>query len=128
MCFVELLAIFMVDKSKVTQAINQFFSDKRNGSAWRRILFEAPAYAMERLAIAMYYTVFGKSMTREEKEEYRALREEIDATLAREDLEYLIKVMPEGKKDHYKALLSLLPAEKGEPTTANQKAEATAAQ
>lgn len=126
MCFVELLAIFMVDKSKVTQAINQFFSDKRNGSAWRRILFEAPAYAMERLAIAMYYTVFSKSMTREEKEEYRALREEIDATLAREDLEYLIKVMPEGKKDHYKALLSLLPANKGQAEGASQPAESQA--
>ena len=72
-------------------------------------MFEAPAYAMERIAISMYHSVFGKQMSKEEKEAYRALREEIEATLEREDLEYLIKVMPDKQKEHYKALLSLLP-------------------
>lgn len=90
-------------------AIEHFINDKKNGEAWRRILFEAPAYAMERIAISMYHSVFGKQMSKEEKEAYRALREEIEATLEREDLEYLIKVMPDKQKEHYKALLSLLP-------------------
>ena len=92
-----------------TAAIEHFINDKKNGEAWRRILFEAPAYAMERIAISMYHSVFGKQMSKEEKEAYRALREEIEATLEREDLEYLIKVMPDKQKGHYKALLSLLP-------------------
>lgn len=72
-------------------------------------MFEAPAYAMERIAISMYHSVFGKQMSKEEKEAYRALREEIESTLEREDLEYLIKVMPEKQKLHYRSLLSLLP-------------------
>jgi hypothetical protein len=90
-------------------AIEHFINDKKNGEAWRRILFEAPAYAMERIAISMYHSVFGKQMSKEEKEAYRALREEIESTLEREDLEYLIKVMPEKQKLHYRSLLSLLP-------------------
>ena len=94
-----------------TTAIEHFIHDKVNGEAWQRILFEAPAYAMERIAISMYYSVFGKQMTKEEKEAYRALREEIEGTLEREDLEYLIKVMPDKQKAHYKSLLSLLPQE-----------------
>ena len=92
-----------------TAAIEHFINDKKNGEAWRRILFEAPAYAMERIAISMYHSVFGKQMSKEEKEAYRALREEIESTLEREDLEYLIKVMPEKQKLHYRSLLSLLP-------------------
>lgn len=90
-------------------AIEHFINDKNNGEAWRRILFEAPAYAMERIAISMYHSVFGKQMSKDEKEAYRALREEIESTLEREDLEYLIKVMPEKQKLHYRSLLSLLP-------------------
>ena len=94
-----------------TEAIRHFIGDKKNGEAWRRVLFQAPAYAMERIAISMYYSVYGKQMSREEKEAYRALREEIEATLRRKDLEYLIKVMPASKKPHYRALLSVLPQE-----------------
>ena len=97
-----------------TAAIRHFINDKNSGEAWRKILFEAPAYAMERIAISMYHSVFGKSMSQEEKEAYRALREEIEASLEREDLEYLIKVMPEKQKAHYKSLLSLLPQQGGE--------------
>ena len=107
-----------------TAAINQFITDKKNGDAWRRILFEAPAYAMERIAISMYYSVFGKQMTREEKEAYRALREEIEATLEREDLEYLIKYMPAKQKEHYKALLSVLPQNSGSAQEQPQQATA----
>ena len=97
-----------------TEAIQHFIGDKRNGEAWKRILFEAPAYAMERIAISMYHSVFGKSMSAEEKQAYRALREEIEASLGREDLEYLIRVMPEKQKEHYKSLLSLLPQDGNE--------------
>lgn len=90
-------------------AIEQFVNDPQNGEAWRRILFEAPAYAMERIAISMYHSIFGKQLSKEETEAYRALREEIEASLRREDLEYLIKVMPSKQKEHYRALLNLLP-------------------
>ena len=96
-----------------TAAIRHFINDKKSGEAWRKILFEAPAYAMERIAISMYHSVFGKSMTPEEKEAYHTLREEIESSLEREDLEYLIKVMPEKQKEHYRALLSLLPQQQG---------------
>ena len=99
----------MVDKDKVVKSISRFFDDKRNGKKWRRVLFDAPAFAMERIAIAMYFSVYGKTMTPEDLAEYRSMREEVDGRLEREDLEYLIKVMPEGKKDHYRALLSQLP-------------------
>ena len=93
------------------EAISRFLNDPKNGEVWRQILFEAPAYAMERIAISMYHSVFGESMTPEEKSAYRALREEIEATLKQEDLEYLIKVMPQKQKEHYQSLLSLLPSE-----------------
>ena len=98
-----------LDKNKVSQAIGYFTNHKKNGEAWKRILFEAPAFAMERIAISMFYSVFGKEMAKEEKEQYRNLRENIDASLEREDLEYLIKVMPEKQKAYYKTLLSLVP-------------------
>ena len=111
----------MVDKHKISESIRTFFEDKRNGESWRKILLNAPAFAMERIAISMYHTVYGPTMTKEDKEEYRNLREEIEATLEREDLEYLVKVMPESKKEHYRSLLSLLPQ-------AQEQAQATPAQ
>lgn len=92
-------------------AIEHFINDKKNGEAWRRILFDAPAYAMERIAISMFHSVYGKQLSDEEKQQYRDLREEIEASLEREDLEYLIKVMPAKQKEHYRALLQLLPPE-----------------
>lgn len=98
-----------LDKNQIAQAISHFTSDKINGEAWESILLQAPAYAMERIAISMWHSLFGKEMSDEEKKAYRALREEIEATLEREDLEYLIKVMPKKQKEHYKGLLSLLP-------------------
>lgn len=109
---------------KQSKAIQTFLNDKKNGDAWRKILFEAPAYAMERIAISMYYSVFGKEMTKEEKEAYRALREEIESTLEREDLEYLIKYMPQKQKEHYKSLLSLLPQEGSQEQSQQQEQSA----
>ena len=105
----------MIDKDKITRSLNTFFNDKRNGAKWQDIVFDAPAFAMERIAIAMYHSVYGPTMDQAAKEEYRAMREEVDGRLRREDLEYLIKVMPENKKGHYKALLSLMPKEDSEP-------------
>lgn len=101
--------------NKQAEAIQHFLNDPQYGETWKRILFEAPAYAMERIAISMYHSVFGKTMTPEEKQSYRALREEIEKSLEREDLEYLIKVMPAKQKVHYRALLSVLPQPQGAP-------------
>ena len=106
------------------EAIEHFINDKKNGEAWQRILFKAPAYAMERIAISMYHSYFGKQMTPEQKKAYRALREEIEASLRREDLEYLIKVMPSKQKEYYRTLLSLLPQEGGAQQQQVQGAEA----
>ena len=106
-----------------SKAIRQFLSDKQNGEAWRKILFNAPAYAMERIAISMFYSVYKNDMSQEEKDAYRALREEIESSLTREDLEYLIKVMPQKQKAHYKSLLSLTPPEAQQPSA--QKTEIT---
>lgn len=103
-----------LDKNQMSQAIAQFTGDRINGDAWKRILLQAPAYAMERIAISMWHSVFGKEMSDEEKKAYRALREEIEATLEREDLEYLIKVLPKKQKEHYRGLLSLLPSAQSE--------------
>ena len=109
------------------EAIKHFINDKKNGSAWRRILFEAPAYAMERIAISMWHSVYGPSLSQEEKEQYRALREEIESSLEKDDLDYLIKVMPEKQKEHYRSLLSLLDQNSSENNVQQpQKEEAVA--
>lgn len=100
------------------QAIRYFITPRdqsqksiAKANAWKKVLFEAPAIAMERIAISMFYAYFKKALSKEELDQYRALRGEIDKTLRREDLEYLIKVMPQKQKKYYEALLSLLPPE-----------------
>ncbi len=108
------------------EAIEHFLNDEKHGEAWRKILFEAPAFAMERIACSMYHSVYGKQLTPEEKEAYRALREEIEADLERRDLEYLIKVMPAKQKEHYRALLSLLPEEGDKTQQDNPQGEKSA--
>ena len=86
-------------------AIEYFIDDKKSGEIWRRILFQAPAYAMERIAVLMYFSYYGSDLSAKETEEYQKLVDEIESTFEKEDLEYLIKVMPESDKDHYRLLL-----------------------
>ena len=89
-----------------TKAIEAFISNKTNGERWRRILFEAPAYAMERIAVYFHETYYKSVLTKEDCEQIKDLCDEIDATLEREDLEYLVKVMPEPEKSRYMAMLN----------------------
>lgn len=96
-----------IDKRK--KAIEQFIYDKKNGETWKRVLFQAPAYAMERLALAMYKSVYWDSLSKEEKEAYRKARASIDKSLRRKDLEYLVKVLDGKMRDYYMGMLSLMP-------------------
>ena len=93
-------------KDKISAAIEAFTGNKTNGERWQRILFEAPAYAMERIAVYFYEIHYKSVLTKEDCVQINNLRDEIDATLEREDLEYLVKIMPEPEKSRYMAMLN----------------------
>ena len=93
-------------KDKISAAIEAFTGNKTNGERWQRILFEAPAYAMERIAVYFYEMYYKSILTEEDRVQINNLRDEIDATLEREDLEYLVKVMPEPEKTRYMTMLN----------------------
>lgn len=98
----------MVDESKITAAIQEFCKNKK----WKELFEKAPGGAMERLAISFYLSEYGKSFSEEELAEYRSLRDEIEKTLDKEDLEYLINNVGKDKSvSHYKELLESLPPE-----------------
>lgn len=98
----------MVDESKVAAAIEEFCKNEK----WKTLFEKAPGGAMERLAISFYFSENGKSFSEEELAEYRSLRDEIEKTLDREDLEYLINNVGKDKSvAHYKELLEALPPE-----------------
>lgn len=95
----------MIDENKVTAAIREFCKNPK----WNELFRNAPGGAMERMAISFYFSENNKDFSQEDFDEYRALREEIEKTLDREDLEYLIENI--GKDDsveHYKDLLEEL--------------------
>lgn len=98
----------MVDENKVTEAIQEFCKNPK----WEELFKNAPGGAMERLAISFYFSEYGKSFSEEELAEYRSLRDEIEKTLDKEDLEYLINNVGKDKSvEHYKELLNALPQE-----------------
>ena len=104
-----------------TAAIEAFINNKTNGERWRRILFEAPAYAMERIAVYFYEIHYKSVLTKEDCEQIKDLCDEIDATLEREDLEYLVKIMPEPEKSRYMAMLNGM--QQKAPDSSNKKLE-----
>ena len=98
----------MIPQEEVEAAINDFCRDE----VWKKILYSAPAGAMERIAIAFYYAKFlvEKKNSKDQADidrlnEYRALREEVENSLENEDLEYLASNMPENKRGYYQKLL-----------------------
>ena len=90
----------------IGEAVSHFVSNKDNGEAWRRILDLASVRARARVCVAMYYTVYKNEMSDEERVEYRKARDEVEDSLEIEDLQFLIKVMPQSKKEHYRSLLA----------------------
>ena len=88
----------------VRAAIDHFVNNNDHGEAWRRALDFASARARARIGIAMYFSYYKDEMTREEREEYRKARDEIEDSLEIEDLQYLVGVMPGNSKEHYKKL------------------------
>lgn len=101
----------MIDEAKVTGAIREFCKNEK----WNQIFRNAPGGAMERIAISFYFSENGKSFTREQFDEYHALRDEIEKTLDREDLEYLINNIGKSESvEHYKDLLEALEKKESE--------------
>jgi len=95
----------MIDSKKVEAAIREFCKNEK----WNQIFRNAPGGAMERIAISFYFSENGKGFTKEEFAEYHALRDEIEKTLDREDLEYLINNIGKDESvEHYKDLLEAL--------------------
>ena len=102
----------MIDQKKVTEAIREFVKDP----AWNDVFVNAPPGAMERLAIAFYFSKFKDSFQAEDFDEYRNLREELERSLTEEDLNYLITATDkEETVKHYQELLEQLQASGGEP-------------
>ena len=88
----------------INDAVSRFVNNPYNGEAWRTVLDFASVRARARIGLAMYFNVYKDEMSREEREEYRKSRCEVEDSLEIEDLQYLIRVMPEKKKEHYKRL------------------------
>lgn len=102
----------MIDESKVESAIAEFCKNE----GWKKIFEAAPAGAMERMAISFYFSENNKDFTKEDFAEYRALRDEIEKTLDKEDLEYLIaNIKKDGAVENYKELLKELEKNGGKP-------------
>lgn len=105
----------MIDPNKVTEAISEFMKNP----GWNDTFINAPAGAMERLAISFYFSKFHDSFAPEDFEEYRNLREEIEKSLGEEDLSYLIESTDKpDAKQHYQQLLEQLRASGGTPNGA----------
>lgn len=103
----------MVDPEKISSAMAAFCENPQ----WKDIFFNAPPGAQERLAVLFYFSHNKDSFQAEDFEEYRNLREEIEASLGQEDLEYLVEVLDKPEtKAHYQQLLDRLLQQGGQPT------------
>ena len=103
----------MIDQNKVTNAIKEFTSNPD----WKDVFTNAPAGAMERLAISFYFSKEHENFKPEDFDEYRNLREEIEQSLSEEDLQYLITATDKKNTiQHYEQLLERLQNKGGEPT------------
>ena len=75
-------------RERTLAAIRHFVGNPRNDAAWRRILFAALAYAMERIAVWMCFC--GVTLINDGLIKYHMLVEEIEPTSEKADLECLI--------------------------------------
>lgn len=108
----------MIDPNKVTEAINEFIKNP----IWKDIFTNAPGGAMERLAIAFYFSKFHDEFKPEDFQEYRDLRDEYEKSMTEEDLNYLIENSDkETAIKHYQELLSKIQG--GQMPTGNMRFE-----
>lgn len=92
----------MIDPNRVTEAVNEFMKNP----TWKDIFMNAPGGAMERLAIAFYFSKFHDEFQPEDFQEYRELRDEYEKSMTEEDLTYLIENSDkENAIKHYQELL-----------------------
>ena len=89
----------------VKAAIDHFVNKKEYGDAWRRILVSAPEMARARIICSMYYSFHKFNLTEEELEEYHRGRDWVEAVLSKNDLKYLIAVMPQKQKSYFAGML-----------------------
>lgn len=103
----------MIDPNRVTEAVNEFMKNP----TWKDIFMNAPGGAMERLAIAFYFSKYHDEFQPEDFQEYRDLRDEYEKSMTEEDLNYLIETSdkPNAIK-HYQELLEKLQKNGGTPT------------
>ena len=93
----------MIDPNRVTEAINEFMKNP----TWKDIFMKAPSGAMERFAIAFYFSKFHDDFKPEDFQEYRDLRDEYEKSMTEEDLNYLIENSDkENAIKHYQELLA----------------------
>ena len=89
----------------VKAAIYHFVSQKEYGDAWKKILVSAPEMARARIICSMYYSFHKFDLAEAELDEYHRGRDWVDAVLSKNDLKYLIAVMPQKQKSYFAGLL-----------------------
>lgn len=138
--------IVMIDKNDVMDAIYKFTGRVKrdeggaivrdeNGNVvyeggnerWRKVYREAPPLAKRRLVLSWYYSMNKKTIVGdgELNDEFTKLKEAMDKTLEKRDLEYLIDNLGNNPKavEHYEQLLEALPDDGGEGGADSQVAE-----
>jgi len=101
----------MVQEQRVVDAIKKFCTES---DEFKKMFYEAPPVAKERLAIAFYFSTFKDQFQASDFDEYRNLREQIESEMNRDDLQYMIDHI--GKPDsvqHYQELLEKLKQKDG---------------
>ena len=93
------------DMKDVKAAIDHFVNTEEYGDAWKRILLAAPEMARARIICSMYYSFHKFNLTEEELDEYHRGRDWVEAVLSKDDLKYLIAVMPQKQKPYFAGML-----------------------
>lgn len=90
-------------------------------TVWRKVYREAPPMAKRRLVLSWYYSMNKQKITGDGSlnDEFTNLKDAMDKTLGRADLEYLVANLGKYKDavEHYKQLLEALPEEGSEGQT-----------
>ena len=132
----------MIDKNDVMESMYKFIGRAKldesgkvvrdeNGEVvydggnpvWRKVYREAPPMAKRRLVLSWYYSMNKQKVMGDGglNDEFTNLKEAMDKTLGKADLEYLIANLGKYKDavEHYKQLLAALPEEGAEGQTAD---------
>jgi len=115
----------MIQEQRVIQAIKKFCTEN---DQFRDMFYQAPPVAKERLAVAFYFSTFKDQFQPSDFDEYRELREQIESTMGREDLQFMIDHIgkPESVKHYQDLLAELPPDQQGATPNGQQPAQAGA--